>query len=116
MIARPEFFLFRLEVVVVDRSGKVFRSFGLPLDKRFVDHHLGCDIGEFTPLRLLHLFPHGLEISLHAVDTDRDAIDQGERLRVFGQHSGDNVADLAYRLVWKRGFKSPSWTSRNFGG
>ena len=33
-----------------------------------------------------HLFSHGLEVTLHSVDGNRDAVDEGERLRVFCQY------------------------------
>ena len=42
--------VFWFEVQVVNRTGKVFRSLQLAFDERLIDHQLGRDIGEFTPL------------------------------------------------------------------
>jgi len=74
--SRPEVLVFRLEVEVMHGPGQVFRSLQSALDKRFVDHHLGRDVRKFAPLPGLHLLPHRLEIALHAVDADRNAIDE----------------------------------------
>ena len=50
----------------------------------------------------LHLFAHGLEIPLHAVDANRDAVDERGRLRVLCQHrrelAQDNVSTFCVRL------------------
>lgn len=59
---------------------------------------LGDDVGEFTPLPSFHLLAHGFEVSLHSVDADRNAINKGKRLRMFGEHrrkrTRNNVANL----------------------
>jgi len=68
------------------RARKVFGSFKLPFHERLVDDHLGRDVRQFASLPHVHLLPHRFEIPLHSVDADRDAVDQGERLRVFGEH------------------------------
>ncbi len=34
----------------------------------------------------LYLLSHGLKVPLHAVDPNRNAVDQGERLRVLCEH------------------------------
>jgi len=60
----------------VHGTGEVFGSIQSALDKRFVDHHLGGDISEFTSLPRFYLLSHWLDILLHPVDTDRDAVDQ----------------------------------------
>ena len=39
--SRPELFVLRLEVEIVDGGGKMFGSFQSALDERFVDDHLG---------------------------------------------------------------------------
>jgi len=72
------------------------------LDERLVDHDLRCDIREFAALPPLHLLPHRFEVSLRPIDTDRDAIDERERLRVLGKHrriqiSGWSAATLRRR-------------------
>ncbi len=64
-------------------AGKVFGSFKSALDKCLVDDHLGGDVRQFTALPRIHLLSHQLKVSLHSVNTNREAIDQRERLRVF---------------------------------
>jgi len=60
-------------------AGEVFWSFKLAFHKRLVDDHLGRDVREFTPLSRLHLLSHRLEVALHPVNPNRDAVDQRER-------------------------------------
>src|SRR5229473_1851262 len=57
-----------------------------PLHKRLVDDHLGGDVGEFAFLPGFHLLSHRLKASLHSVDTNRNAVNERERLRVFREH------------------------------
>src|SRR5580700_90922 len=42
--SRPEFVILRLEVVIVNAPGQVFRHLKLALNKRLVDDHLRGDI------------------------------------------------------------------------
>ena len=71
---RPEFLILWLEVQIMHRPGQMFGSFQFALDERFVDDHLRGDIGEFASLPRFDLLTHGLEVPLHPVDSDRDAI------------------------------------------
>ena len=79
-------------------AGKVFRRFKFALHKRLVDDHLGGDVRQFTFLPRFHLLSNRLKVSLHPVDTNRDAVDERERLRVFcehrGEHAWDNVSEF----------------------
>jgi len=84
--SRPEFIVFRLEVQVMHRAGKMLGNFKLALDKGLVDHNLGSDIREFASLPSFYLLSHGLKVPLHSVDPDRDGINQRKRFRVFGEH------------------------------
>ena len=68
----------------VNRARQVFRCFQFAFNERLVDDHLRGDISKFTPLPDLHLLSHRLEVALHPVDANRDAINERERLRVFG--------------------------------
>src|SRR5258708_5457138 len=86
--SRPEFLVLRIEVKVMHGAGEVFGSFECSLDERLVDDHLGGDVRQFTFLPCFHLLSHRLEVSLHSVDSNRDTVDQRERLRVFGKHGG----------------------------
>jgi hypothetical protein len=73
-----------IEVEVMHGSGKMFGSFQLALHKCFIDDHFRGHVREFTSLPGLHLLSHRLEVSLHPINTDRNAVDQRKRLRVFG--------------------------------
>ena len=54
-------------------------------------------VSEFASLPGLYLLSHRLEVALHPIYSNRDAVDQREGLRVLreyrGEHSGDNVAE-----------------------
>ena len=65
-----------LEVEVVHRSRQVPRSLQFGLDERLIDDHFRGVIAEFAVLPRLDLLSHGLEVPLHPVDTDRDAINE----------------------------------------
>src|SRR5437899_6170394 len=94
--SRPEILVLRFEVEVMDAPGEMFRRFQFALDERLVDDHLCGDVREFTSLPGLDLLSHRLKVSLHAIHSDRDTVDERERLRVFrehrGEHAGDNVS------------------------
>jgi len=64
----------------------MFGSLQLAFHESFVDHDFGSDIGQLAPLPRLHLLAHRFEVALQRVDTHRNAIDQGERLRVLRKH------------------------------
>ena len=83
---RPEFLVSWFEVQIVYGSGQVSGSLQLTLDERLVDNHLGSDVRQFTSLPDLNLLAHRFEVPLHPVHANRDAVNQGERLRVFRQH------------------------------
>ena len=89
---------FGFKVEVVHAAGTMLGNFQSALDESLVDDHLCCDVRQFTPLPGFHLLSHGLEVSLHSVDADRDAVDERERLRVLREHRSeyawDNVAKL----------------------
>jgi hypothetical protein len=87
----------------VHGAGEVLGSFEFSLHKGLVDDHLGGDVGQFTSLPGFHLLSHRLKASLHSVDTNRNAVDERDRLRVFrehrGKHSWDNVSKTEARLI-----------------
>ena len=85
--------MLRLKVEVMHAAGKMFRSFKSALHKRLVDDHLGSDVRQLTSLPGFHLLAHGLKVSLHSINTDRDAVDEGKRFRVFGEHRGKHTRD-----------------------
>jgi hypothetical protein len=44
----------------------------------------GRDVRQLAPMPCFDLFSNRLEGALHPINTDRDAVDERERLRVFG--------------------------------
>jgi len=99
---QAEFLVPRLEVKVMDRPGKVFGRFEFAFNERFVDDNLRRDVRQFTSLPGFHLLPHRVEVSLHAIHADRDAINQRERFRVLGQDRREHARDNVSRLVPQR--------------
>src|ERR1700677_1392543 len=82
----PKLLILWLEIQVMHRAGQMFGSLELALNERLVDDHFGGDVGQLTSLPGLHLLSHRLEISLHSIYADRDAVDERERLRMFCEH------------------------------
>jgi len=67
----------------MDAPGEMFRRFQFAFDECLVDDHFYRDIGQLTSLPRFHLLTHGLEVSLHAIHANRNAVDERERLRVL---------------------------------
>jgi hypothetical protein len=76
-------------------ASEMLRSLQSTLDECLVDDHLACYIRQFTSLPGFDLLSYRLEVALHRVHTNRDAVDERERLQVLRQcrceHAGDNV-------------------------
>ena len=93
---RAELLVPWLEVQIVHSPREMFWRLEFALNERLVDRDLGGNVCQFELLPRLHLIPHRLEIPLHAIHADRDAIDERKRLRVFSKHrckrTGDNVS------------------------
>ena len=113
--SRLEFLVLRLEVEVMHAAGKVLWSFQSAFDKGLVNDDLGGDIGQFASLPGFDLFAHRLEVSLHSVNANRDAVDERERLRVLrehgSEHSRDNVAKLKLSSAYALGPKWGNWAN-----
>jgi hypothetical protein len=73
---------------------KVFGSFQLALNERLVDDHLGSHICQLRLLPGFDLPSHRLEVALHPVNANRDAVDQRERLRVLSKCRSKRASDL----------------------
>ena len=67
------------------------RGLQFSFHERLVDDHLRSDIGEFTSLPSLHLLSHRLKVALHSVHTNRDAVDERERLGMFREYRGEHA-------------------------
>jgi hypothetical protein len=85
--------ILRFEVQVVNRASEVFGSFQFALDERLINNYFRGDIGEFASLPCLDLLSHRLEVALHPINSDRYAIDQRERLRVFGEYRSEHATN-----------------------
>jgi hypothetical protein len=81
--SRPKFLVLWLEVQVMHAAGEVLWSFQSALDESLVDDYLGGDVRQLTSLPGLHLLSHGLEVPLHSINANRDAVDERERFRVY---------------------------------
>ena len=58
----------------MDNAGKMFWCLQTAFDERLVDDELGSGAGELLRQPLLRLQPHRLEVALHAVDADGQAV------------------------------------------
>ena len=65
-----------VKVQIVNRTGEVFGRREFPLHECLVDDDLGSYIREFEPRPRFHLHLHWFEVALHAINADRNAIDQ----------------------------------------
>ena len=76
----------------------MFRGVEFALYEGPVDDQLRSLVLEASSLPRLDLFPHWLEVPLHAVHPDREDVDEAQMLGVLGkhghEHAGDNVAKL----------------------
>jgi len=77
-------------------SSEVLWRFQSPLDERLVDDHLGGDVRQFAPLPCFDLLSHRREIAPYAINTNRDAIDQRERLRVLASTAVKSPANAMF--------------------
>jgi len=72
----------------------VFRSFEFAVNERLVNHNLGCDVGEFTPLPRLELPSPRLEVALYSVDpTEMQSMSEND-LECFAR-TGVNTPAMA---------------------
>ena len=72
----------------------MFRSFEFAVNERLVNHNLGCDVPEFTPLPRLELPSPRLEVALHSVDpTEMQSMSEND-LECFAR-TGVNTPAMA---------------------
>lgn len=74
---------------------QVLWNLQLALNERLVDDHLGSYIRQFTFLPGFDLLAHGLKVSPDAIHSKRDAVDERELLRVFGEQ-GVNALETMF--------------------
>jgi len=69
--------------------------------------HLRGDVRQLTSLPGFHMVSHRLEVTLHSVHTNRNAVDDGERLRVLRQHRRERTCDNVAELTAPAGSEAP---------
>jgi hypothetical protein len=62
-------------------SSKLPRNVELAFYERFVDDNFGSHVGQLAFVPEFNLLSRRLEIPLHSLSTNRNAVDQRERLR-----------------------------------
>ena len=96
--SRSELLDLRVEVLIVNAPGQVFRGVELALYECPVDDQFRCVVQKACSLPCLDLLPHRLEVPLHTVYPDREGIHEAQMLGVLGEHGGersrDNVSEL----------------------
>ncbi len=94
--ARSEFLGLRIEILVMNSPGQVFRCVEFALHKRPVDDQLRSFVLKARPLPRLDFLPHRFEVPLHAVHSDREDVHEAQVLGVFRKYgrerTWDNVA------------------------
>ena len=61
----------------------VFGSLQFARDEPLVNDHLGRDVRQFTSLPGFHLLSYRLTVPLHAINANRNAVDEPERFECF---------------------------------
>jgi hypothetical protein len=65
----------------------------IPFDERAIDDEFGGLVCKLLLAPLLRLPAHGLEVALHAVDADGEAVLQREVLGMLGQDRSERARD-----------------------
>jgi len=93
------------EVIVVDSASQVLGHVQFTLNECLVDDDLGCHVRQVGLPPGLHLLSHGLEIPLHAIDANRDRVNERERLRVLredrSKHAWDDCSESRQGPVYR---------------
>jgi hypothetical protein len=71
----------------------MFGDLKFSLDEGPIDDQLRGPIREACDLPGLDLFPHGLEVPLHAVHSNREDVHEAKVLGVLGEHWGEHPAN-----------------------
>src|SRR5262249_24036850 len=88
-----EFLDLWIEVQVVKSASEMFRDIQLALDECPVDDELRTYISKTRSLPSLDLFPHGLEVPLHAVHPDREYVYEAQVLGMFCEYWCERTRD-----------------------
>src|SRR5229473_2028615 len=76
----------RVEILVMNAPGQVFWGVELTFHECPVDDQFRCVVRQARPFPFLDLFPHRLEVPLHAVHPDREDVPEAQMLGVLGEH------------------------------
>jgi len=74
--SRSELFDLRVEVLIVDTPGTMFRGVEFALYKDLLDDQFRCRVRKEGSLPRLDLLPHRLEVPLHAVHADGEDVEE----------------------------------------
>ena len=85
--------VFRFKVKAVNVGEKALGCFEFTVDERRIEDQLGSIIGDLRLAPGVNLPLHRLKVTLNAVHSDRQCIDQVKALGVLGQHRGEHAWD-----------------------
>ena len=87
--ARRKLVVLGVEIEVVDAAGEVLRRFEFSFHEGAVNHELHLVVPDLALFPDFDLPAHRLEITLHAVDADRDRVNEAETLRMLREHRAE---------------------------
>src|SRR5260370_11200340 len=94
----------RVEILVMNAPGQVFRGVELTFYECPVDDQFRCVVRQARPFPFLDLFPHRLKVPLHAVHSHREDVHETHMFGVLGEHgrehARDDVSKLGIQAVW----------------
>src|ERR1700687_3378196 len=88
----------RLEILVMNAPGQVFRGVELIFRECPADDQVRSVVRQARPLPFLDLFPHRFEVPLHAVDSNREDVHEAHMFGVLGEHGREHVRDNMAKL------------------
>src|SRR6266436_765743 len=92
----------RVEIRVVNAPGQVCRGVKLAFHECPVDDQFRCFVRQARPLPRVYLFPHRLEVPLHAVHSNREDVHEAQMFGVLGEHGREHVWDNVSKQSWRR--------------
>lgn len=85
----------RFDIQIVHGASQMFWRFEFAFHKSVVDDDFHSDVSVSSLLLpSIHLLSHGLEVALHLVYADRDAIDERVLGKYRSEQAGNNVSEI----------------------
>jgi len=101
--SRSKFFDLRVEVLIVNTPGQMLRGIEFALYEGLVDDQFCCRVRKTRPLPRLDLFPHRLEVPLHAIHTNGEDVHEAQVFGVFGEHGREHArVNVTMLPTWYR--------------